>query len=102
MKTKKNLLLGLVLGVMLFVSVTGIASATPSEEIVVLPVCGDGTINQAGEECDDGNLVSGDSCSATCQIEKCVLTVLNPLEGQWFDSQAVPIEWDFKCMLYTN
>ncbi len=30
--------------------------------------CGDGVIN-AGETCDDGNTVSGDGCSSTCQIE---------------------------------
>ena len=31
-------------------------------------VCGNGTI-EAGEQCDDGNVVSGDGCSATCQTE---------------------------------
>lgn len=30
--------------------------------------CGDGYL-QVGELCDDGNRVSGDGCSATCQIE---------------------------------
>jgi cysteine-rich repeat protein len=30
--------------------------------------CGDGFL-QVGELCDDGNRVSGDGCSATCQIE---------------------------------
>ncbi len=34
------------------------------------PYCGDGILQQAfGEQCDDGNNVSGDGCSATCQIE---------------------------------
>lgn len=33
--------------------------------------CGDGIINQPSEECDDGNLVSGDGCSAECKIEAC-------------------------------
>jgi len=32
-------------------------------------VCGNGII-EAGEECDDGNTVSGDGCSSTCQIEE--------------------------------
>ena len=33
-------------------------------------MCGDGTLNiTAGEECDDGNTVDGDGCSATCTIE---------------------------------
>lgn len=31
-------------------------------------ICGDGTITPA-EECDDGNSVSGDGCSANCTIE---------------------------------
>jgi fibro-slime domain-containing protein len=31
--------------------------------------CGDGII-ESGEACDDGNNVSGDGCSSTCQIEK--------------------------------
>ena len=30
--------------------------------------CGDGTVN-AGEQCDDGNHVDGDGCSATCHTE---------------------------------
>jgi cysteine-rich repeat protein len=32
-------------------------------------VCGDGNVDFPGEECDDGNNVSGDGCSATCTIE---------------------------------
>jgi len=32
------------------------------------PVCGNNSV-EAGEQCDDGNLVSGDGCSATCRIE---------------------------------
>ena len=35
---------------------------------VALPGCGDGVV-QPGEQCDDGNLVSGDGCSSTCQFE---------------------------------
>lgn len=31
-------------------------------------VCGNGII-ESGEQCDDGNTVSGDGCSATCQTE---------------------------------
>lgn len=33
------------------------------------PLCGDGVVNAAGEVCDDGNLVDGDGCSTTCQLE---------------------------------
>jgi cysteine-rich repeat protein len=32
--------------------------------------CGDGMVNEpGGEACDDGNLIGGDGCSATCLIE---------------------------------
>jgi fibro-slime domain-containing protein len=30
--------------------------------------CGNGNL-EAGEQCDDGNLIDGDGCSSTCQIE---------------------------------
>lgn len=39
-------------------------------EIVDTSVCGDG-VQDPGEDCDDGNLVSGDGCSETCHEEGC-------------------------------
>jgi fibro-slime domain-containing protein len=34
------------------------------------PYCGDGILQAyLGEECDDGNMVSGDGCSSTCTLE---------------------------------
>jgi cysteine-rich repeat protein len=36
---------------------------------LVPALCGDGTV-QIGEECDDGNNVNGDMCSAQCRIER--------------------------------
>ncbi len=37
---------------------------------VLGPRCGDGTVQaDHGEQCDDGNLVSGDGCSASCMHE---------------------------------
>ena len=37
-----------------------------------LGLCGDGVLQtEQGEQCDDGNTVGGDKCSATCQIEAC-------------------------------
>lgn len=33
-----------------------------------VPECGNG-IQQGGESCDDGNVMSGDGCSATCVVE---------------------------------
>lgn len=35
---------------------------------VLPPTCGDAVV-QPGEQCDDGNVISGDGCSATCQVE---------------------------------
>jgi cysteine-rich repeat protein len=35
-----------------------------------VPRCGDGNVDsQFGEGCDDGNTISGDGCSTTCQKE---------------------------------
>jgi cysteine-rich repeat protein len=34
----------------------------------LLTFCGDGVVD-AGEQCDDGNVASGDGCSATCGLE---------------------------------
>jgi cysteine-rich repeat protein len=47
--------------------------ATAVVDLVVrgTPICGDGKID-AGEECDDGNVRSGDGCSFFCRIERCV------------------------------
>ena len=43
--------------------------------------CGDGKLNHAaGEQCDDGNTINGDGCSATCQFERCGNGVLDPEE----------------------
>ena len=40
----------------------------------VTPRCGDGGVTNSvqggGETCDDGNLINGDGCSATCQAEE--------------------------------
>jgi cysteine-rich repeat protein len=34
------------------------------------PACGDGVVNDSAEECDDGNTVGGDGCSAECLLER--------------------------------
>lgn len=36
---------------------------------VLPPGCGDGIYQPPTEECDDGNLTTGDGCDATCQLE---------------------------------
>ena len=47
------------------------------------PRCGDNVLDPATEECDDGNNISGDGCSATCKLEpqpRCGDGVLDPGE----------------------
>jgi len=41
---------------------------------VIAPICGNNLI-ESGETCDDGNAVSGDGCSATCQTETDIISV---------------------------
>jgi cysteine-rich repeat protein len=48
-------------------------------------VCGDGT-EQAPEDCDDGNTVSGDGCSAACTLETCGDGLVN--DGEACDDGA--------------
>jgi len=41
------------------------------------PTCGDGVINQPGEQCDDGNLISGDDCTNACLNPFCGDTIIH-------------------------
>ena len=41
--------------------------------------CGNGVVDP-GEQCDDGNLVAGDGCSASCRLEACGNGILDPGE----------------------
>jgi len=41
--------------------------------------CGNGLVD-SGEQCDDGNILPGDGCSPSCQIEKCGNGTLDPGE----------------------
>ncbi|MBU0661272.1 DUF4215 domain-containing protein [Patescibacteria group bacterium] len=47
----------------------GTAQGTFLTTPTVSPACGDGIHDSFSEECDDGNLINGDGCSATCTIE---------------------------------
>jgi cysteine-rich repeat protein len=49
--------------------VVGLVVATSRSVRVQSASCGNGTI-ELGETCDDGNQISGDGCSATCQVEE--------------------------------
>jgi cysteine-rich repeat protein len=63
-------------------------------------VCGNGKL-EAGEQCDDGNLVDGDGCSSTCKYEPSVDTYIHwtfvateflPFDGESCDDvQAVKV-----------
>ena len=45
-----------------------------------LPSCRDGVI-EAGEECDDGNLVDNDACTNACRTPRCGDAVVQPGEA---------------------
>jgi cysteine-rich repeat protein len=52
------------------VASTTTTTSTPASTTTTLPpTCGNGVI-EPGEQCDDGNTVPCDGCSATCQIEE--------------------------------
>ena len=49
-------------------------------------VCGNGVFEPPTEECDDGNTVSGDACSAACQLElppNCSVVPASDYETAW-------------------
>ena len=46
--------------------------------LAVAGTCGNGLLD-AGESCDDGNLVAGDCCTPTCQLVVCNATTVNPI-----------------------
>ena len=48
---------------------------------VQAPACGDGIL-QMGEQCDDGNVASGDGCSTTCVLEGNFLTEIETNDTQ--------------------
>lgn len=50
-------------------------------------VCGNGTV-EAGEQCDDGNALAGDGCSATCQTEQ----VATPALAMSIDKPTISTE----------
>ncbi len=55
----------------------------PIRPTCIYPGCGNG-YQETGEQCDDGNLISGDSCSATCELE-CSNNDYNDQPGYWAD-----------------
>lgn len=55
----------------------GTSSDTATLSIVhETSVCGDAIIDTVDEECDDGNTLDGDGCSATCLCEGICMSLL--------------------------
>ena len=48
----------------------GYSSTSSTYSALHAPVCGDGTVNQGFEQCDDGNVLNYDGCNSACQKEK--------------------------------
>ena len=59
-----------------------ICRAITTSTFNIPPRCGNGW-DEAGEACDDGNLVNGDGCSASCQVEglSAQLAAKEPAQG---------------------
>jgi len=55
------------------------------------PTCGDGVV-EGGEECDDGNTVNGDGCSAGC-LNQFGILITSPEEGEV--SSILDLDLDF-------
>jgi cysteine-rich repeat protein len=60
------------------VTAGGTSRTSAADKFTYVPsTCGDGTLDP-GEQCDDGNTISGDECSAQCQVESCFTCVGQP------------------------
>ncbi|MFA5877960.1 MAG: VWA domain-containing protein [Candidatus Staskawiczbacteria bacterium] len=54
------------------------------------PLCGNIFLDSVqGEQCDDGNLVDGDGCSSTCQVESTPSPTADPPAGTYTSAQNV-------------
>ncbi|MEP7125869.1 MAG: DVUA0089 family protein [Byssovorax sp.] len=62
---------------------------------LTIDICGDGVVT-GGEQCDDGNLVAGDGCGTTCQLEitekepNNASANANPYKAKW-RAQIAPV-----------
>lgn len=80
---KNKLFLGLIFFSLLF----------PRTARAVAPVCGNDAV-ETGEECDDGDRISGDGCNSNCQMEF-PLSLSKSVTG---DGLAIPEDWLFTIM----
>ncbi len=77
--------------------------AEPKPKHPAAPICGNG-IQENGEQCDDGNLHSGDGCSAMCSPERAIISpvcgnsIVEPGE-QCDDGNADDEKCDTQCKL---
>lgn len=76
----------------------GCDSVDDNDEVdeIVIPVCGNEVIED-GEDCDDGNLIDGDGCSAICTIENnnlCVDTKTYTMNLDFDEGTLVNVEHD--------
>ncbi|MFE8598851.1 DUF4215 domain-containing protein [Archangium violaceum] len=56
-----------------------------NQDICITTDCGDGTL-QAGEVCDDGNVLDGDGCNRTCMSnERCGNAIVDAVNGEVCD-----------------
>jgi cysteine-rich repeat protein len=73
----------------------GFFGATAVTNNIQVTLCGNGAVD-AGEECDDGNLASGDGCSSACLSEQIVVdlattTPARSLKGNVANGQLVAV-----------
>ncbi|MFN0245855.1 MAG: DUF4215 domain-containing protein [Kofleriaceae bacterium] len=55
-----------------------------AQPVCLATSCGNG-VNDPGEQCDDGNIIDGDRCSALCRIEECGNNVIDQSAGEECD-----------------
>ncbi len=57
-----------------------------------VPLCGNGALDVAGEECDDGNNFGGDGCAANCTTEDARIGIFDPTRTlAVVQTEAIPI-----------
>jgi len=69
------------------------SSGGSSSHRTAAPGCGDGIINQASEECDDGNAIAGDGCNGICAVEPNHVCAKDPNDP----THTLPCTVTFKC-----